>query len=508
MKRIFIYTGIVCFGLSLPAAIVPASIFTDNMVLQQDKRNPVWGTSSPGEKITVQFAGQNVATVADIHGNWRAALENLSDSAEGTLLVISGRDSSVTFTNVVVGEVWLCSGQSNMAGSMEWLKQPEVEIAAATNFPMIRLYQVKLQTNPEKPGTAVHGQWTTYNRDTAADFSAVASYFGRALNKKLNVPIGLIQSAVGGTEIESWIGRSALEQIPFMPERLQITDAQLHKEASGQESREEYAKRLDDWRKARAAAKKAGQRDPGKPILVNAQSPHNPSTLFNGMIAPLSPFALRGVIWYQGESNESRPEEYNELLAALIRNWRGIWEQGDFPFIFVQLANFKPVQTQPNEGFLASWAYLREQQQKTLAVTNTGMVVITDAGELNIHPKDKKTVGERLALAARAKAYGEDIVYSGPLFRSLEIKGSQAVIHFTHTGSGLIAKGDKLTGFAVSGGNGQWCWADASIAGDTVILTSPQVPSPTAVCYNWADNPIGNLYNKEGLPASLFSTDK
>ena len=475
------------------------------MVLQRDRAVPVWGSAAPGEEVTVRFAGQSVSTVSDEKGFWKTELAPLTCSFEGRVLEISGSDSFVALTNVLVGEVWLCSGQSNMQYSMKKLGLPEEVIAAAADYPLIRLFQAGLQTSPEKPQAAVRGEWAAYTPESAGDFSATASYFGRALNRELGVPVGLIQSAVGGTMIESWISRAALERIRFMQDRLLESEAML---ARGErESQESYQQRMDEWRKARIAAKKARQRDPEKPNLFNPQGPHNPSALYNGMIAPLVPYAIRGVIWYQGESNESRPEEYHELLSALIHDWRGRWGQGDFPFLFVQLANFKPVQTEPNEGVLATWACLREQQERTLNVANTAMAVITDAGGFDIHPKDKKTVGERLALAARVKAYGENLVCSGPLFQSLEIKDGEAVVHFAQIGGGLTAKGRKLTGFAISGGDGKWHWADARISGNTVVLSAPNVPSPVAVRYNWANNPIGNLYNEEGLPASLFRTD-
>lgn len=504
MKRILMMAITGCFAAVSHAAVVPASVFTDNMVLQRDMKVPVWGTAAPGEKITVKFAGQAVSAVADAAGSWRAELTPLAVSSEGAEMGIEGKDFSVTLTNVLVGEVWLCSGQSNMAISMDWLKLSESEISDATNYPLIRLFQVDPQPSSDRPQTAVRGKWMTYTRDSAAGFSATANYFGRALSRRLGVPIGLIQSAVGGTMIEAWISRPALEQIPFMTERLQESDVLLKKGAS--ESRDAHQQKLDDWRKARVAAKKAGQRDPGKPILFSPKGPHNPSTLYNGMVAPLVPYTIRGVIWYQGESNEGRPEEYNDLLETLIRSWRETWGQGDFPFLIVQLANFKPIQTEPNEGYLASWAYLREAQQQALELPNTAMAVVTDSGG-ELHPKEKKNVGERLALAALAKAYGENIVYSGPLFQSMEIKGHEAVIHFSHTGSGLMAKEGPLKGFAVSGTDSKWYWADAWIDGDTVVVSSPQVSAPVAVRYNWADNPIGNLYNNEGLPASLFRTD-
>jgi sialate O-acetylesterase len=485
------------------ADVNPASIFTDNMVLQREMEVPVWGKAAPGEKVTVQFAGQMVETVADTSGSWRAHLAPLKTSAEPAELVISGADSSVKLTNVLVGEVWLCSGQSNMGHTMWMLKLPEEEISAATNYPLLRLFKVKNQTSPEKPAESVEGNWTVSTPETAGGFSGTATYFGRALCRDPGVPVGLIQSAWGGTPAEAWTGRAALEQLSFMPDRLREADDKRIS-FSQEKALADLQQKIAEWEQKVAAGEKAG-RKPG--LWSPYTDPWQPATLYNGMIAPLVPFALRGVIWYQGESNAGRYAEYHELFSAMIRNWRTVWNQGDFPFLYVQLANFLPVQTEPVQ-INAVWPYIREAQTQTLTEPNTAMAVITDAGDANdIHPKDKKTVGERLALAARAKAYGKSIVFSGPVFQSLEIKDGKAVVHFGSCGGGLVARGTAPEGFAVAGADRIWHRADAQIEGDTVVLSSPRVPDPVAVRYNWANNPIGNLYNKEGLPASLFRTD-
>lgn len=503
MKFVLVFSGLTISVLNALADVKPASIFTDNMVLQQEMKVPVWGKSAPGEKVTVRFSGQAVETAADAAGNWRADLAPLETSAESAELVVSGTDSSVKLTNVLVGEVWLCSGQSNMERTMWVLKLPEDEIAASTNYPLLRLFKVEHKANPERPEVSVKGGWSASTVETAGGFSGTATYFGRALCRDLGVPVGLIQSAWSGTPAEAWTGRVALEKLPFMPERLCSAD-DVRKNYTPEKAQTDLQQKIAEWEQKIAAGEKAGR----KPELWNPYTDSwQPATLFNGMVAPLVPFAMRGVIWYQGESNAGRAAEYHELFSAMIRNWREIWGQGDFPFLYVQLANFKAVQTEPVESG-EFWPLLREAQAQTLAEPNTAMAVITDVGDANdIHPKDKKTVGERLALAARAKAYGEDVVYSGPVFQGFEIKDGKAIVRLNSVGGGLVAKGVKLTGFAVAGEDRQWHWADAQIQGDVVVLSSPDVRAPLAVRYNWANNPVGNLYNREGLPASLFRTD-
>jgi len=503
MKKLCLLVLIAFSSLSVQAEVKPASIFTDNMVLQREIKVPVWGTAAPGEKVTVQFAGQKVEAVADAAGNWRANLAPLKTSAEPTELIISGAASSVKMTNVLVGEVWFCSGQSNMDYTMKMLKLDDAEISAATNFPLLRLFKVDKKTNPERPESSVKGAWSLSAYDAAGEFSGVATYFGRALCRELGVPVGLIHCAWGGTPAESWTSRDMLEQLPFMTNRLQDADAAF-KSYTPEKAQADFDQKLAEWQKKTDAGENAGR----KPLLYNPYtSPYLSATLYNGMVAPVIPYALRGVIWYQGEANAGRHAEYRELMTALIRDWRTRWGEGDFPFLYVQLASYMKQQTAPVETN-STWAGLRDSQTKTLSVTNTAMAVITDVGDAdNIHPKDKKTVGERLALAARAKIYGTKVIYSGPAYKNLEIKGDKAVVRFSDTGSGLTAKGDKLTGFAVAGEDKQWHWADAQIDGDTVIVSSPEVKAPVAVRYNWANNPVGNFFNKEGLPASLFRTD-
>jgi sialate O-acetylesterase len=504
MKKLWLLTAVLLAPVLVTADIKPASIFTDNMVLQRGIRVPVWGTAAPGERVVIQFSDQTVETVADAAGNWRTHLAPLKTSCDPAEMILSGKDSSIKLVNILIGEVWLCSGQSNMNFTMRKLNQPEEEILAATNYPLLRLFKAGQKTNPERMDSSIEGAWSISTYETASGFSGVATYFGRALSRNMGIPVGLIQSAWGGTPAESWTSHATLKQLPFMTGRLRDAGHAL-RSYTPEKAMAEFEQKLTDWQRKTDAGENAGI----KPVLYNPYtSPYFPSTLYNGMIAPLCPFAIRGVIWYQGESNVEKYMEYRELMAAMIANWRENWGQGNFPFLYVQLASYMKLQTDPVEANDSVWPHLRDAQTKTLSVTNTAMVVITDVGDAsNIHPKDKKTVGERLALAARARAYGEKIVYSGPAYLGLEIKGDTAIVHFDNAGSELTAKGDGLTGFAIAGEDRKWRWADAQIQGNDVIISSPEVKTPVAVRYNWANNPVGNLFNKEGLPASLFRTD-
>lgn len=492
-----------------------AGLFSSNMVLQRDIPVPVWGTASPGEQVTVSFHGQTVSAAADEQGRWSLNLQPMPACSTGAVLTVRGSRTQA-FENVLVGDVWLCSGQSNMDHSMRMLHLPEEEIQAATNYPQLRLFKVDYKTNPEQPEAEVQGEWAVSGYEAAADFSATAAYFGRALCRDLDVPIGLIHSAWGGTPAGSWTSREMLEQLPFMVGKLQDADCAI-RDYDPAAAQADYERLLAEWKQ-----KKEAGGDPGfEPQLWNPHtSPWMPATLYNGMIAPLVPMAIRGVIWYQGEANAGWHWVYRESFGALIEDWRNHWGQpfspeaagvslGNFPFLFVQLANFMERQTQPVESVSSTWPYLREAQQQVLALPNTAMAVTTDVGEADdIHPRDKKSVGERLALAARALAYGEDLVFSGPLFQGLEIRGHEAILSFDHTGSGLMVKGETLKGFAVRGERGGWHWGEARTDGHTVVVSADEVPEPVAVRYNWANNPVGNLYNREGLPAAPFRSDE
>lgn len=476
-------------------------LFTDGAVLQRGMPLPIWGTARDGERITVAFLNQRASTTAE-NGRWIVRLRPVTSGGGPYTLRVQG-DNTVIVNNVLVGEVWVCSGQSNMQWPVSRSAESEQTIASA-NDPLVRLFTVPRWATP-LPESDVEASWQECTPQTVRDFSAVAYAFGRALRKVLNVPVGLISSNYGGTPAEAWTERCALEAYPQL--QYLLTNYEKARDAYPR-TLANYHAALQDYLEAAAQAKREGKEPPRAPTkpLSPAYSPWSPSGLYNAMIAPLIPYAIRGVIWYQGESNAGRAYEYRTLFPAMIANWRASWGQGDFPFLFVQLAPFMRIEPHPGES---AWAELREAQLLTLkASPNTGMAVITDLGdEKDIHPKQKAPVGERLALAARALAYGEKIVYSGPLYDSMKIDDNRIILRFRHVGSGLVARGGALKGFTICGEDRVFVHAEAEIRGNTVVVYSRQVPFPVAVRYGWANYPVVNLYNREGLPASPFRTD-
>jgi len=512
----------VSVGCLLAAVVSPAlgevklpKVFADGMVLQQDMKVPIWGTAAPGEKVTVTFGDHKATAVADDKGAWRTTIGPLAASDQPAELTVAGTNA-LKLANVLVGEVWVCSGQSNMAWSVRNSNNADAEIADAKNYPLIRLCTVA-RTIARQPADDARISWAVCDPQSVRGFSAVGYFFGRELHKRLQRPVGLVHSSWGGTPAEAWTSRTMLATLEFMPERLAASDQAIagYDPAAAQARLREATEK---WKKQVEQAKAEGKRPPRQPRLWDpTRSPHTPSVLFNGMIAPIVPYGIRGAIWYQGESNAGRPAEYRTLMPALIRDWRRHWGQGDFPFLLVQLANFRALQPQPSEG---GWALLREAQLMTVsALPAVGMATAVDIGEANdIHPKNKQDVGRRLALAAMAIAYGQKLVYSGPVYKSMKVADGKIVLSFDHVGGGLVAllkpqespyskSGPPLRGFAIAGADKQWVWADAKIVGDTVVVASEKVPAPVAVRYGWANNPIGNLYNKQALPASPFRTD-
>jgi sialate O-acetylesterase len=460
-------------------------LFSDNLVLQQQMKTPVWGWADDGEEVTVTFRGQKVSTTAK-DGKWILYLRPLKAGGPDTLTV-SGRNS-ITVNNVLVGEVWICSGQSNMEFPLEQSFESKADIENAAN-PMIRLFKVA-RLKADSPTKDVKGLWQECNSQTVGAFTAVGYYFGRALQKARNVPVGLIESNWGGSPAEVWMSQTALS-----------SDDHYQREILDEypTNRKKYETELADYKALSPEERKAGKR-------TAPREPWKPTELYNGMIYPLIPYGIQGVIWYQGESNAGRAEQYRSLFPDLIRNWRHDWNQGDFTFLAVQLAPYKPIKDQPAES---DWAELREAQLKTTRILpNTGMAVITDVGDPgNIHPTKKQPVGERLALAARAIAYHEPITFSGPLYRKMEINGDKVTLSFDHIGKGLEARDGALKGFAICGDDRRFVWADAEIKGETIVVSSPSISKPVAVRYGWADCPVVNLWNKDGLPASPFRTD-
>lgn len=491
-------------GIKLPAVI------SDNMVLQQGGKVAIWGWAEPNEMVKVDCCWDDInrETKADEDGRWRFVVNTLKAGGPYEI-TISGKDSVVKVKNILVGEVWICSGQSNMefpVGKRERWKTGvvdyEQEIAAA-DYPKIRMFTVK-RNSQEQPESDCAGDWKVCSPDTVGDFSAVGYYFGKELHEKLNVPVGLINSSVGGTPAEAWTRREALEAESELLPILQQYDKLVE---NYPKAMAEYKQKLDEWREAGGKAKEQGTEPPAKPTSpVKPGNRLSSSGLYNGMIAPLIPYEIRGVIWYQGEANAPRAYQYRTLFPVMIKNWRSDWGRCDFPFYFVQLANFQDKQQKP---FESSWAELREAQLMTLSLANTGMAVTIDIGNpKDIHPRNKQDVGKRLALWALAGTYGKSLVYSGPVYKSMQAEGDKIILHFDHIGGGLVARGDgKLEGFAVAGEDRKFVCADARIDGDTVVVGSDEVSHLVAVRYGWADSPVCNLYNKEGLPASPFRTD-
>jgi sialate O-acetylesterase len=481
------------------ADVHPNALFSDHAVLQRDMKVPVWGAADKDEKVTVTVNDQTVSTVAK-DGTWMVWLDPMP--AGGPYQMTIEGKNRLTFEDVLIGEVWLCSGQSNMAMSVARSADAESTIASSANS-MIRLATIPRQAHDE-PRQDVQTEWKTCGPQTVGDFSAVGYFFGRHLQDKLDVPIGLINSSYGGTPAEAWTAHEKLESNPKLQPILSRFD-QVVKLYPAAEAR--YQKALDQWKVAAKKARQEGKDPPRRPRPPQGpENPRRPSGLYNAMIHPLQPYALRGAIWYQGESNAPRAHEYHTLLPAMIGNWRDDWAQGNFPFLIVQLAPFRQKTDAPAES---DWAELREaQRQTTLTVPNTAQAVITDVGdETDIHPKQKAPVGDRLALAARHLAYGEDIEFAGPRYESMKVTDQGVELQFSHLGGGLEARGGPLTGFTVAGEDRKFFKAQAEIQGEKIVVHCPQVDKPVAVRYGWANFPRGNLWNRAGLPASPFRTD-
>ncbi|MBV9868500.1 MAG: hypothetical protein JO316_24355 [Abitibacteriaceae bacterium] len=411
------------------ADVALSPLFSDNMVLQRNANVPIWGTGDVGEQVTVSIAGQQANTTADENGHWMVKLTPLPPG-QTLEMTVKGKNT-VTVHNIAVGELWVCSGQSNMEFTVSRGMNAQVEIAAA-NYPLIRMFTVK-RTVAEQPRTDVSGRWDVCSPQTVGRFTAVGYFFGRDLHKALGVPIGLIHSSWGGTPAEAWTNYAVLAQDPQLKPILTRWDQLI---ANYPQATQQYEQKLADWKIAADRAKADGKRESRKPAAPEGpDSPHRPASLYNGMIAPLIPYGIKGVIWYQGESNAGNAKLYQKLFPTMIQNWRHNWGEGDFPFLFVQLANYMKREEQPSES---NWAELREAQTMTLSQPNTAMAVTIDVGEAgDIHPKNKQEVGHRLALAALGTTYGQKVEYSGPLYDSMTVDGNKIRIRFKHTASGL-----------------------------------------------------------------------
>jgi sialate O-acetylesterase len=501
------------------AAVQLASPFTSHMVLQQDAVVPVWGTAESGEEVTIEFAGQKKTAHADAHGQWRVDLKPLPASAEGRTFTVTGSHTAepIKLDDVLVGEVWLASGQSNMDFSVSkkekyfaGVTNEEQEIAAA-NYPLIRMFTGKW-AKTYNPQTNVGGEWRVCSPATVPAFSAVGYFFACDLHRDLKTPVGIITLAFGASTAEAWIRRETLAADPQLKPMLDRFDAAVQSFRTNPppvvappRSEDVSAPANPATNSADASGKTnavprrrrgGGSRDP-------VQDQHNATVLFNGMINPVIPFAIRGAIWYQGESivgGEAGCVLYPRVQATLIRDWRQLWGEGDFPFYIVQLAGQEAESNNP---------WVREAQATVLSLPHTGMAVTTDIGEVhNVHPHNKQDVGDRLARIALANVYGRKIEFSGPKYESMKVEGNAIRVKFSHIGGGLVARGGPLKWFVIAGADMKFVPAEAKIDGDTVVVSSPDVTAPVAVRYAWVNFPDGcNLYNAAGLPAAQFRTD-
>ena len=492
-----------CSAFTARADVKLPELFSDNMVLQRDMPVPLWGTAEPGERVSVSVAGRTAEAVAGADGNWMATLEPMPAGGPHELTVAG--DNAITISNVLLGEVWLCSGQSNMDFKVKSSINGEQEVAAA-DHPNLRLCFVRWGVARE-PQSNPRGKWEPCTPKSAENFSAVAYFFGRDLQKDLGVPVGLVWVSCGWTPSEAWTSREGLSSEPEIKRDVLDRWDRLVELYPGEQRK--YEEGLAEWKKAKETAEADGKPfdapEPKRP--PNPQFIHMATGLYNGGIAPLVPFAIRGAIWYQGETNADRAIQYRKLFPMLIADWRRAWDRPDMPFLFAQIANLGELQTQPADGDRAE---LRGAQLLTFKqVPHTAMAVTIDIGDaLDEHPRNKQDVGARLAVGARAVAYGQDVVYSGPIYRSMEVEGNKVRLTFDHVGGGLETKnGGPLPGFAIAGDDKKFVWAEAVIDGDTVVARSDTVRKPVAVRYGWANNPIISLYNKEGLPAAPFRTD-
>ncbi|HWB86590.1 MAG TPA: sialate O-acetylesterase [Bryobacteraceae bacterium] len=484
----------------LHADVKPSALFSDHMVLQSGMSVPIWGTASPGEQVTVTLNGQERSAATAENGKWMVRLKNLK--AGGPFEMTIAGKNTITVKDVLVGEVWLGSGQSNMAFTVSKARayyagvNNEAEEIAAANYPQIRMFTGR-DSKAYEPQTEIQGQWLICNPENVPGFSAVGYFFARDLQREIQKPIGILTLAFGASTAEAWIPREAMAADPLLKPMLDNFDAAVKFYRTDPNAPPSQGPAIPQTINARPGPAPKRQRDP-------VQNQHYPTVLFNGMINPAIPYAIRGVIWYQGESivgGDAGVALYPHVQATLIKTWRKLWGEGEFPFYIVQLAALQNISNNP---------HVREGQAAVLSLPNTGMAVTIDIGDpKNVHPKDKQDLGDRLTRIALAHVYGRKIEYSGPMYESMKIEGNTIHLKFSHLGGGLVAKGGPLKWFVIAGDDQKFVTADAKIEGNTVVVSSPQVSSPAAVRYAWDNYPEGcNLYNVAGLPAAPFRTDK
>jgi sialate O-acetylesterase len=510
------------------AEITLAPLFTDRVVLQRDKVVPIWGKATAREKVTLTFAGQTRQATPGPDGHWLVFLDPMPAQNEGGELVVTG-SNNITLRDVVVGEVWLCSGQSNMEWPVSRAADAVKEIAAA-NFPLVRHVRIEHVVADTPAETVATGAgWQTSSPETVGGFTAVGYFFARELHQKLGVPIGLVHSSWGGTPVESWMSPAALAENPAFRT---VTTRWQQTLADYDARKAAYDRELAEWTRAEAEAKASPAVNPtvapktkgGGPTRMDPVAAHRewlrlhprprsprgpgdpwtPSGLFNGMINPLLPYALRGMLWYQGESNAERAPEYHALFETMITSWRAHFAQGDLPFYWVNLANFEV----PGDATKRTYAFLREAQTKTLAIPNTGQALAIDIGDpKDIHPTNKQEVARRLALLAKNRVYGLTIDDTGPVFAGATRQGAAMRVRFTHASGGLVAHDKPPQALELAGADRVFHPADGAIERDMLVVTSTRVREPLAVRYAWTNAPEANLYNGAGLPAVPFRSD-
>jgi len=500
---IAVIIGFLCAA-SGRANIVLPDVIGEAMVIQRDRPILIWGQADPGEVVTVRFAGQSKQAIAGGDGKWHAKLNAIPANATPATMTISGK-STIELENILVGEVWLVAGQSNMQRLLSETANGDAAIAAA-NQPLIRLFNVSRQVAFRHQQGPL-ATWQACSPESVKQFSAAGYYFGVELQKELNVPVGLINSSYGGSQAEAWTPveylRASADLRPTV-ERTKIWDEERSRVKA------QYEEQLTQWRGDVEKAKAAGARPQPSPAVPDALREYRiASSIYDRMIEPLIPFPIRGAFWYQGESNEARAEQYGILLPTMIKAWREQWGAGDFPFGIIQLPNYRDAKDEPADE---AWSHVREAQRRTaLATPNTGLIVTIDIGEArDIHPKNKHDVGKRMARWALVDVYGRKLTRSGPRFLGAKVGGSKIVLIFDDVGKGLrLRDGDKLDEFAIAGEDRRWHWAQAKIKGkNRVEVWSDTVPQPLAVRYAFNNNPKHpNLTNETGLPAAPFRTD-
>ena len=498
MKHVCLFlslVGVVSAAQPVSAELKMSAIFGDHMVLQQKQPIRVWGWTKPGQAVVVSFAEQQKSTTAGDDGRFDLKLDAVAAGGPYTMTVQA--DTTRTFKDVLVGEVWLCSGQSNMQWAVNSANDPDLESLTA-KYPNLRLITVP-QVGTQEPQTTFNGQWQACTPQTVRDFSAVGYFFGRQLHQTLDVPVGLIDNAWGGSACEAWVKRDLLSDEglygPLLKRWEDIEASYDHEAAMAK-----YKERLARWQET-----KKGNRP--RPPRNQLAGQHRPANLYNGVLKPVLGYTIKGTVWYQGESNASRAFQYRDLFPLMISSWREEWGQGNFSFYWVQLADFRAEKEGPADS---DWAELREAQTMSLKLPHTGEAVITDLGEAeDIHPKNKQDVAKRLARLALAQDYGLDIVSRSPLYKSMEVRDARVHVHFDHVGGGLDTFDVRRPiGFTIAGEDGDFVTANARIVDkDTMEVWSDDVTQPAHVRYAWADNPICNVQNREGLPLTPFRTD-